>query len=98
MPTGEEFVGPEQMTDVLKAQIPDFIRCLTEKMLTYSLGRGLERFDRRTVDGVIKRVGEDENRFQTLVHEIVESLPFTMRRGEEVTTENRPQTKEIALK
>jgi hypothetical protein len=96
MPDGETFNGPEEMTKVLEEQMPDFVRCLTEKMLTYSLGRGLERFDRRTVEGIVKRVGEEDNRFQALVHEIVESLPFTMRRGEEVTTDNQPGSKEIA--
>ena len=96
LPSGESIAGPEQLTKVLQAQLPDFIRCLSEKMLTYSLGRGLERYDRPTVERIVKRVAADGNRFQTLVHQIVVSLPFTMRRGEEVTEENRPQGKEIA--
>ena len=98
LPSGETFEGPEGLTAVLETQIQDFVRCLSEKMLTYSLGRGLERYDRRTVDRIVKSVSEDDNRFQALVHEIVESLPFTMRRGEAVTTENRHETKEIAQK
>ncbi len=98
LPSGETFDGPEGLTAILESQIEDFVRCLTEKMLTYSLGRGLEQYDRRTLDRIVERVGEDDNRFQALVHEIVGSLPFTMRRGEAVTTENRDEAKEIARK
>ena len=98
LPSGETFAGPEALTGVLETQMTDFARCLTEKMLTYSLGRGLERFERRTVDSIVKKVAADGNHFQTLVHQIVDSLPFTMRRGEEVTNDNRKETKEIAQK
>ena len=98
LPSGESFAGPEELTGVLETQMTDFARCLTEKMLTYSLGRGLERFDRRTVDSILETVEADGSRFQTLVHQIVDSLPFTKRRGEEVTTGDRTDSKEIALK
>jgi hypothetical protein len=82
MPSGERFVTPVELAGVLETQTTEFVRCLTEKLLTYSLGRGLERADRRTVDGVVARAAESENRFQTLIREIVESMPFQMRRGE----------------
>ncbi|MEZ5365010.1 MAG: DUF1588 domain-containing protein [Bryobacterales bacterium] len=98
LPSGETFEGPQGLTAVLETQMTDFARCLTEKMLTYSLGRGLERYDRRTVDQILKNVAADGNHFQTLVHEIVESLPFTMRRGEEVSEQTGPRGQEIASK
>ena len=65
--------------------LPDFARCLTEKMLTYALGRGLQRYDRPTVNAhhqaTWRRRGYG---FQTLVGEVVRSLPFQSRRGEAV--------------
>lgn len=82
LPNGKSFKSPAEMRTILKEQIGDFSRCLTEKMLTYALGRGLERFDRKTVDGVNQSVAQSGYQFQTLVFEIVKSLPFQSRRGE----------------
>ena len=44
------------MRTLLKGDLPDFARCLTEKMLTYSLGRGLERYDRKTVEDITRKL------------------------------------------
>jgi hypothetical protein len=81
-PNGKSFTTPAEMRVLLTADLSEFARCLTEKMLTYSLGRGLQRFDRRTVDGITKKLGASEYRFQTLITEIIQSLPFQSRRGE----------------
>ncbi len=59
-----------------------FTRTVTEKMLIYALGRGLKPYDRRTVTDAVKEVAADDYRFQTLIHAIVKSMPFQMRRGE----------------
>jgi hypothetical protein len=64
--------------------VPQLSHSLTEKMLTYALGRGLERYDRRTVAGITKRLGEAGYGLQTLVREVVRSLPFQSRRAEAV--------------
>ncbi|MBI3470934.1 MAG: DUF1592 domain-containing protein [Candidatus Solibacter usitatus] len=81
-PNGKSFSHPAQMRSLLKDDLPDFARCLTEKMLTYSLGRGLERYDRKTVDDIDRKVAAAGYRFQSLIYEIVRSLPFQARRGE----------------
>ncbi|MBK5294801.1 MAG: DUF1592 domain-containing protein [Acidobacteriia bacterium] len=81
-PNGKSFSTPAQMRILLMEELPDFARCMTEKTLTYSLGRGLERYDRRTVDGITRKLAADGYRFQTLIHEVVRSLPFQSRRGE----------------
>jgi len=60
----------------------EFAQNLTEKMLTYALGRGLERFDRRTVTGLREKWAGDDYRFQTLIFEVVKSLPFQTKRAE----------------
>jgi hypothetical protein len=84
------------MRGILKGQLPDFVNCVTEKMLIYALGRGLERYDRKTVDEVVKKVGSQNYQFQALINEIVRSLPFQSRRGEAVTTENSAKPREVA--
>lgn len=82
LPNGKSFQTPAEMRTLLLDQMPDFSRCITEKMLTYSLGRGLERFDRRTVDSIVRKISANGYTFQSLIHEIVQSLPFQNRRGE----------------
>jgi hypothetical protein len=82
LPGGASFKGPAELVGVLKKRQAEFNRCLTEKMLTYALGRGLEFYDRCAVDQVTQNVSQKGNRFSTLVVEIVNSEPFRMRRGE----------------
>ena len=53
-------------------------------MLTYSLGRGLASYDRRTVDAISRNLAASGYPFQTMIYEIVHSLPFQSRRGEAV--------------
>ena len=72
------------MRALLVSQLPQFSRTLTQKMLTYALRRGLKPYDRRTVDGIHRAVAADGYRFRTMVHQIVKSLPFQARRGEDV--------------
>ena len=82
LPSGESFAGPAQLKVILKNQLDDFARCLTEKMLTYALGRGLKSYDRPVVDEIVRNLAWDDYRFSRLMHEIVKSKPFQMRRGE----------------
>ena len=80
LPDGRSFHGPEEMKAILKGDREAFAVCITEKMLTYALGRGLERHDKRTVQAIAQRLAERQYRFSALVEEIVKSLPFQMRR------------------
>ena len=84
LPSGKSFSTPAEMRQVLSGMLPDFARCLTEKMLTYSLGRGLERYDRPTVQAITKQLAASGYGLRTLVNEVVRSLPFQSRRGEAV--------------
>jgi hypothetical protein len=84
LPDGKSFSTPAEMRVILTAQTPQFSRTLTEKMMTYALGRGLKVYDRRTVEAINGAMAADGYRFQTLIHQIIESLPFQSRRGEEV--------------
>jgi len=97
MPNGRTFSSPAEMRSVMKSQLPEFARCVVEKMLTYSLGRGLGPNDRRTVDAVTRKLEADGYPFQSLIYEIVRSLPFQSRRGE-LSTQVATKPKEIAQK
>jgi hypothetical protein len=80
LPDGRSFHGPDEMKVVLTGDRDAFALCITEKMLTYALGRGLERSDKRTVRAIAHRLADRQYRFSALVEEIVKSLPFQMRR------------------
>ena len=80
LPGGKHFGGPaELMTILVEEKRDEFCRCLTEKMLTYALGRGLESHDRCTVKEIVRELKENEYRFTTIVSEIVTSPPFMLR-------------------
>jgi hypothetical protein len=81
LPNGKAFTGAAELKTILKADQRLFVRALTEKMLTYALGRGLENYDRAAVDEIAKSVENDGYRFSRLVQATVESMPFQMRRG-----------------
>ena len=83
LPTGESFTGPAELKAFLLGRKDDFVGTLTEKMLTYALGRGLERYDRPAVEEIARAVTDDEYRFSRLVLGIVQSMPFQMRRGDD---------------
>jgi hypothetical protein len=83
LPDGRTFSGPEELKAILKADREEFAECMTEKLLTYALGRGLERYDRRTVRTIAANLEKHDYRFSGLVLEIVDSLPFQMRRGDQ---------------
>jgi hypothetical protein len=82
LPGGKSFSNPEELRVLLKADLSEFSRCLIEKMLTYALGRGLERYDNRTVDRLNRDLAASGYGLQKLIHEVVGSLPFQSRRGE----------------
>jgi hypothetical protein len=80
LPDGRTFSGPAELMTILKADRDDFARALTGKLLTYALGRGLERYDTKTVKEIAGRLPAQEYRFSALVLEIVRSLPFQARK------------------
>ena len=85
LPDGRRFTGAPGLASVLRQDREAFARAVTDKMLTYALGRGLERYDRRTVDAIARQLAASDYRFSALVLEIVKSLPFQRRRQEEAS-------------
>jgi mono/diheme cytochrome c family protein len=81
LPGGKSFKGPKELRAILKAKAPDFRRCLSEKMLTYALGRGLESYDKCALDDICAALVKNGDRFSSLVIAVVQSEPFQLRRG-----------------
>jgi hypothetical protein len=81
--SGESFQGVADLRNILRQRKRDeFVRCLTEKLLTYALGRGLEYYDKCALDQIVKGLRKRGYKFSALVLEITRSTPFQMRRGE----------------
>jgi hypothetical protein len=76
LPDGRSFNGPAELRAILKDDRDAFIECLAEKLMTYALGRGIEEGDRPTLAKIVAKVSRDDDRFSSLVLEIVNSLPF----------------------
>jgi len=81
LPDGTKLNGIADLKQILKDRKQEFVRCLTEKMLTYALGRGLEYYDRPTVDRIVAQLEAEGYRSSVLIAEIVKSDPFRLRRG-----------------
>ncbi|MEJ7711811.1 MAG: DUF1592 domain-containing protein [Pyrinomonadaceae bacterium] len=82
LPDGRSFTGSHELKVILKTDRDAFAQGLTEKLLTYALGRGLENYDKRTVKEIARQMPANNYQFSSLVLEIVNSLPFQMRRGD----------------
>ena len=82
LPDGRTFRGPDGLKTILKTDRAAFAQCLTSKLLTYALGRGLEGYDRATVKEISQHNAAADYRFSDLILEIVTSRPFQMRRGD----------------
>ncbi len=78
--SGESFNGPAELKALLYKRKADFSRCLTDKMLTYALGRGMEHFDRATIESIVTSLEKQNGKFSALVIGVVKSMPFDMRR------------------
>ena len=80
--TGEQFQNIRDLKKVLQDEHKlDFYRCLTEKLLTYSTGRGLEYYDEPTVDAIVRRLDAEDGRFSVLLRGVVLSAPFQQQRS-----------------
>jgi hypothetical protein len=89
LPDGTPFDGPAGLARSLLERPELFVVTLTEKLLIYALGRGLEYYDAPTVRAVTHESGRDEYSFSSIVLGIIRSAPFQMRT---VTKDERPAT------
>jgi mono/diheme cytochrome c family protein len=81
LPDGTEFEGPAGLRDLLLTKYrEEFVRSAAEKLLMYSLGRGLEHYDYPAVRQIAREAARDDYRFSSLISSVVYSIPFQMRR------------------
>lgn len=81
--SGEKFAGPGELISVLlNKRRAEFVRCLSEKMLTYALGRGMEYYDKCALDEISAGLAKGDLKFSALIMQVVTSTPFQKRRGE----------------
>jgi hypothetical protein len=85
MPNGAKFDGAAQMREALARNLPQFAQGLAAKLLVYAVGRGVQPYDRRALAAIASNCEADGYRFQTMIYEVVRSLPFQSRRGEAVS-------------
>ncbi len=79
--TGEKFNDIRELKRVLLASHrEEFYRCLTGKLLTYALGRGVEQYDIATVDKIVEKLLQDGGKFSTLLNGVIESVAFQQQR------------------
>jgi hypothetical protein len=89
--TGETFTNVMELKHILATRHQrEFYRCLTEKMLTYALGRGLDYYDVETVDEIVARLEQAGGRFSALLAGVIESAPFQKTRSSAMMSQNEP--------
>ena len=84
MPSGVAFEGPAGLRRVLLGRGEDFAATVTEKLLAYALGRGLEHTDRPAVRRMLRDAADDDYRWSSIVLGIVKSTPFQWRRARDL--------------
>jgi mono/diheme cytochrome c family protein len=79
---GTKVNGPRELRQALIAQKMQFVKTVTEKLLTYALGRGLEYYDAPTVRAIDRSAAAGDYRWSSVVLGIVKSAAFQMRTGQ----------------
>ena len=82
LPDGSRFEGRAGLSGLLLARPDDFVGTVTEKLLTYALGRGMEHYDAPTVRKIVRRTAGEDYRWSSIILGIVNSAPFQMRRSD----------------
>jgi mono/diheme cytochrome c family protein len=76
---GAKVDGPQALRNMLTSQPRIFAGVLTEKLLTYALGRGVDYYDMPSVRGILRDAARDDYRFSSIVLGIARSTPFQMK-------------------
>jgi len=82
LPTGEEFNGMAGLKKALLTVPEDFVTTVTEKLLMYATGRNVQYFDEPAIRTIVRNSARDNYTFNSLVLNVVKSVPFRMRQTE----------------
>ena len=77
---GSKIDGAVSLRDGLMRYSPQFVRTVTEKLLTYALDRGVDYDDMPTVRSIVREAGKNDYKLSAIVTQIVKSAPFQMNR------------------
>ena len=80
LPDGAAFNGRKGLENLILDRPTDFVATVTEKLLTYALGRGVEYYDMPTVRSIVRQSEQEDFSWSSLILGVVESAPFQMRR------------------
>ena len=81
LPDGTPFMGARELREALLRRPDTFLTTLTEKLLTYAVGRGLSYYDAPAVRAITRDAARSDYEFSTIVLGIVNSVPFQMRKA-----------------
>ena len=83
LPDGTQLDGPSGLRNVLLSRPEEFVTTVTERMLTYALGRGVEYYDSPAIRKIVREAAREDYRWSVLVLGTIRSMPFQMRRSQE---------------
>jgi hypothetical protein len=86
---GAKVNGPVELRQALLRYSPQFVRMITEKLMTYATGRGVEYFDMPVIRSIVRDADKNNDRFSSLLLGVIRSAPFQMRTKEAITEEAR---------
>jgi len=82
LPDGTKFQNAAELNQALLLRPELFVSALTEKLLIYALGRGIERYDAPAIRKIVRDAEKNQYRFSSLLLGIATSTPFTMRQSQ----------------
>ena len=81
LPDGTQLDGPAGLRKVLMSRPEEFVLTMTERMLTYALGRAVEYHDAPALRKIVREAAPEDYRWSSLILGTVKSMPFQMRRS-----------------
>jgi hypothetical protein len=76
---GTKVDGPVGLRNALLHYSPQFVRMLTEKLMTYALGRGVEYYDMPVIRSIVQKADQEHDTFSSILMGVINSAPFQMR-------------------
>jgi hypothetical protein len=86
LPDGTRFEGPAGLRDILVSKRELFIDTVTERLLTYALGRGLEEYDLPVIRRITRLAAANDYRWSSIILGVIKSAPFQMRRASDAAS------------
>jgi mono/diheme cytochrome c family protein len=85
LPDGTKFSGPGELRQVLRRRSDEFLTTISERLLTYALGRGLDASDAPVIRKIKRDTARDHHRFESMIQAVARSAPFQMRMAQATT-------------